>query len=211
VVRAQQLATAQGLAGGEVIAEFRRLQASLQALSAGSRVPLLDLSMPAVKQLSKTQLALFRLAIQKVGYDAKDDLIVLLVQASMHRYLGEEESATPLPQQDLVAASALVLSAVVQTSRETEAAQKQAFALGFAELGQVALSMQMVPADQLDMQKVASALAVLATQGISERRKFVRASGVAMLYDNKAEAKEIEILRAVADTLGITFGTGIRA
>ena len=210
-LRAQQLATAQGLAGGEVLAELRRLNPSLQALSAGSRVPLLDLSMPAVKQLSKTQLALFRLAIQKVGYDAKDGLIVLLVQASMHRYLGEEEPATPLPQQDLVAASALVLSAVVQTSRETEAEQKQAFALGFAELGQVALSMQMVPADQVDMQKVASAFAVLATQGISERRKFVRACGVAMLYDNKAEAKEIEILRAVADTLGITFGTGIRA
>jgi Zn-dependent protease with chaperone function len=210
-LRAQQLATAQGLAGGEVLAELRRLNPSLQALSAGSRVPLLDLSMPAVKQLSKAQLALFRLAIQKVGYDAKDGLIVLLVQASMHRYLGEEESATPLPRQDLVAASALVLSAVVQTSRETEAAQKQAFALGVAELGQVALSKQMIPADQVAMQKVDEALAMLATQSIFERRKFVRACGVAMLHDYEAEAKEIEILRAVADTLGITFATGFRA
>jgi hypothetical protein len=167
--------------------------------------------MPAVKQLSKAQLALFRLAIQKVGYDAKDGLIVLLVQASMHRYLGEEESATPLPRQDLVAASALVLSAVVQTSRETEAAQKQAFALGVAELGQVALSKQMIPADQVAMQKVDEALAMLATQSIFERRKFVRACGVAMLHDYEAEAKEIEIFRAVADTLGITFATGFRA
>jgi len=210
-LRAQQLATAQGLAGGEVLAELRRLNPSLQALSAGSRVPLLDLSMPAVKQLSKTQLALFRLAIQKVGYDAKDGLIVLLVQASMHRYLDDVGRSGPPPLVGLSVSYALVLSAVVRTSRETAQAQQEAFALGVAELARPDLSTTILPESEVDLQKVDEALAVIAAQSVFERRRFVRACGVAMLHDDVAEAAEIEILRAVADTLGITFATGIRA
>ena len=41
------------------------------------------------------------------------------------------------------------------------------------------------------------------------RRKFVRACGIAMLNDGQAEAPEVEIVRAVGDSLGITFATGV--
>jgi hypothetical protein len=208
-LRAQQLQTARGLAGGEVIAEALRLAPLLAALPAGSRLPLLDLSMPALRQLSKAQLALFRLAIQKVGYDANDGLIVLLVQASMRRYLGEDKS--PPPVVGLSASYALVLSAVVYTSSETPSAQHEAFALGVAELARPDLASTILPAEAVDLQKVDESLMVIAAQSVFERRRFVRACGVAMLHDDVAEAAEIEILRAVADTLGITFATGIRA
>jgi hypothetical protein len=52
-------------------------------------------------------------------------------------------------------------------------------------------------------------LAVIAGQSVYDRRKFVRACGVAMLNDAKAEPAEIEIVRAVGDSLGISFATGI--
>jgi len=210
-LRAQQLQTARGLAGGEVIAEALRLAPLLQALPAGSRLPLLDLSMPALRQLSKAQLALFRLAIQKVGFDANDGLIVLLVQASMRRYLDDAGRSGPPPLVGLSVSYALVLSAVVRTSRETAQAQQEAFALGVAELARPDLSTTILAESDVDLQKVDEALTVIAAQSVFERRRFVRACGVAMLHDDVAEAAEIEILRAVADTLGITFATGIRA
>ena len=210
-LRAQQLQTAQGLAGGEVIAEALRLAPLLQALPAGSRLPLLDLSMPALRQLSKAQLALFRLAIQKVGFDANDGLIVLLVQASMRRHLDDAGRSGPPPLVGLSVSYALVLSAVVRTSRETAQAQQEAFALGVAELARPDLSTTILAESDVDLQKVDEALTVIAAQSVFERRRFVRACGVAMLHDDVAEAAEIEILRAVADTLGITFATGIRA
>jgi len=210
-LRAQQLQTARGLAGGEVIAEALRLAPLLAALPAGSRLPLLDLSMPALRQLSKAQLALFRLAIQKVGFDANDGLIVLLVQASMRRYLDDAGRSGPPPLVGLSVSYALVLSAVVRTSRETAQAQQEAFALGVAELARPDLSTTILAESDVDLQKVDEALAVIAAQSVFERRRFVRACGVAMLHDDVAEAAEIEILRAVADTLGITFATGIRA
>ena len=210
-LRAQQLQTARGLAGGEVIAEALRLAPLLQALPAGSRLPLLDLSMPALRQLSKAQLALFRLAIQKVGFDANDGLIVLLVQASMRRYLDDVGRSGPPPLVGVSASYALVLSAVVRTSRETAQAQQEAFALGVAELARPDLATTILPESEVDLQKVDEAMAVIAAQSVFERRRFVRACGVAMLHDDVAEAAEIEILRAVADTLGITFATGLRA
>ena len=206
--RAAQLAQAEALAGGEVVKEARRLDALLRAVPAGSRVALLDLSMPALRQLSPVQVAAFRMALEHAGYEAEDGLIVLLIQASMRRYLSAEKNPPSRPG-DLAAACGLVLSAVVQTSGEDSAAQGRAYVLGAGVLGLFGLSPTMVPPAEVDLQKVDDALAVIAGQSVYDRRKFVRACGVAMLNDGKAEPAEIEIVRAVGDSLGISFATGV--
>jgi Zn-dependent protease with chaperone function len=207
-LRSAQLAQARGLAGGEVSREAEKFEPQLRALPAGSRVPLLDLAMPALRQLSAEQEALFRLAIEKVGYDAEDGLIVLLIQASMRRYLSKDKN--PVSRDgDLPAACGLVLSAVVRTSSEAPEAQARAYQLGAGGLGLPGLAPALLGADQIDLQKVDDALAVIAGQSVYDRRKFVRACGVAMLNDGRAEPAEVEIVRAVADSLGITFATGI--
>ncbi len=208
--RAAQLAQAEPLAGGEVVREARRLDALLRAVPAGSRVALLDLSMPALRQLSPAQVAAFRTALERAGYEAEDGLIVLLIQASMRRYLSSDKNP-PARQGDLAAACGLVLSAVVQTSGEDAAAQARAYALGAGVLTMPDLPRVMVPAAQVDLARVDEALAVIAGQTVPARRKFVRAIGTAMLHDGRAEPAEVEIVRAVADSLGISFATGIKA
>lgn len=210
LLRANQLRQAAGLAGGEVAREAERFEGLLRSLPAGTRVPLLDLSMPALRQLSSEQQAAFRLALEKVGYDADDGLIVLLIQASMRRYLSRE--AQPASRVgDLPAACQLVLSAVVRTSSEDESAQARAYGLGAGVLGLPGLGATLLPSEQLDLQQVDDAIAVIAGQSVYDRRKFVRACGAAMLNDGRAEPAEIEIVRAVADSLGISFATGMKA
>jgi hypothetical protein len=207
-MRSAQLEKARGLAGGEVVREAARFEPLLQDLPAGSRVPLLDLSMPALRQLSREQEAAFRLAIAQVGYDAEDGLIVLLIQASMRRYLSKEKNP-PSRAGDLPAACGLVLSAVVRTSSESPEAQARAYQLGAGVFGLLGLTDSLLDAEWIDLQKVDEALAVIAGQSVYDRRKFVHACGVAMLNDGKAEEAEIEIVRAVADSLGISFATGV--
>ena len=209
-MRSAQLEKARGLAGGEVAREASRFESVLRGLPSGSRVPLLDLSMPALRQLSPEQEALFRLAITQVGYDAEDGLIVLLIQASMRRYLSKEKNPVSRAG-DLAAACGLVLSAVVRTSSESPEAQDRAYQLGAGVLGLPGLSRALLDGEQIDLQKVDDALAVIAGQSVYDRRKFVRACGVAMLNDGKAEEAEIEIVRAVGDSLGISFATGLKA
>jgi Zn-dependent protease with chaperone function len=208
--RAAQLAQAEGLAGGEVVKESRRLDALLRVAPAGSRVALLDLSMPALRQLSPAQVAAFRKALERAGYEAEDGLIVLLIQASMRRYLSTDKNPPSRPG-DLAAACGLVLSAVVQTSGEDAAAQGRAYVLGAGVLGMPNLPAAMVPTAQVDLAKVDEALAVIAGQTVPARRQFVRAIGAAMLHDGRAEPAEVEIVRAVADSLGISFATGLKA
>ena len=209
-MRSAQLEKARGLAGGEVAREASRFESVLRGLPSGSRVPLLDLSMPALRQLSPEQEALFRLAITQVGYDAEDGLIVLLIQASMRRYLSKEKNPVSRAG-DLASACGLVLSAVVRTSSESPEAQDRAYQLGAGVLGLPGLSRALLDGEQIDLQKVDDALAVIAGQSVYDRRKFVRACGVAMLNDGKAEEAEIEIVRAVGDSLGISFSTGMKA
>jgi Zn-dependent protease with chaperone function len=206
--RAAQLAQAEGLAGGEVVKEARRLDALLRGVPAGSRVALLDLSMPALRQLSPAQVAAFRKALERAGYEAEDGLIVLLIQASMRRYLSTEKNPPSRPG-DVAAAYGLVLSAVVQTSGEDPSAQGRAYVLGVGVLGMSGLAPTMVPSPQVDLAKVDEALAVIAGQAVPSRRQFVRAIGAAMLHDGRAEPAEVEIVRAVADSLGISFATGV--
>lgn len=208
VRRSAQLEQARSLAGGEVAREAEKFEAMLRSLPAGARVPLLDLSMPALRQLSRDQQAQFRLALDQVGYDAEDGLIVLLIHASMCRYLSSAKNPPSRPG-DLASAGEVVLSAVVRTSSESPAAQAQAYRYGASVLGLAPLSPVLLPAAAVDLSKVEEALAVLAGQGVAERRKFVRACGAAMLNDERAEPAEIEIVRAVADSLGISFATGI--
>ncbi len=208
-LRAAQLSKARNLAGGEVAREAEKFEPLLRALPAGSRVPLLDLSMPALRQLSAEQQDLFRQAITQVGYEAEDGLIVLLIQASMRRYLSREKNPPSRPG-DLADAYGLVLTAVVRTSGESAEAQARAYRLGAVVLGLPGLDANLLPAEKVDLQKVDEALAVIAGQSVYDRRKFVRACGAAMLHDDRAEPAEVEIVRAVGDSLGISFATGMK-
>ena len=69
------------------------------------------------------------------------------------------------------------------------------------------LSLVMIPAEQVDLAEVESALCVLADKSVIDlqRRKLVYACWTAMLSDAKSEPAEIEIVRAVADSLGVTL------
>ena len=65
--------------------------------------------------------------------------------------------------------------------------------------------------EAVDLAQVDGSLAALLKLSVAERRNFVRACGIAVLSDGRAEPREVEILRAVADSLGISFATGLKA
>ena len=128
----------------------------------------------------------------------------------MRRYLSREKNPPSRPG-DLPDAYGLVLTAVVRTSGESAEAQARAYRLGAVVLGLPGLDANLLPAEKVDLQKVDEALAVIAGQSVYDRRKFVRACGAAMLHDDRAEPAEVEIVRAVGDSLGISFATGLKA
>lgn len=207
--RARQLASLDELAGGEVTRETQRLQPILRALPPGFRVPALDLAMPALRVLSPVQRATFRDALARFSASTEDGLVGLLVQGAVRRYL---ELPSPIAGRDLLTLAQhhrLVLSAVVYASGESDEGHQAAYAKACQSLG-LTLDL-LLPAAAIDLAKVDDSLACLAKLPVPARRDFVRACGVAVLSDGQAEPREVEILRAVADSLGISFATGLKA
>jgi hypothetical protein len=197
------------LAAGEVVKQALTIEPLLTALPAGSRVPLLDLAMPALRQLSATQVSAFRAAIKELSVGTEDGIMVMLIHASMRRYLsvapdalGSQPNAITVPNH-----FARVLSAVVITSSESPMAQQKAYRLGASVLGLEQSMQSMLTSEQVNLDQVQESLSVISGLGVNDRRSFVRACGVAMLNDQHAEPAEIEIVRAVADSLGITFAS----
>jgi len=205
-LREQQLKQAEGLAGGEVVKEARKLAGALRALPPGQRIPLLDVAMPALRQLSSAQVSEFSAAINQVRGEAADGLMSLLIHASMRRYL----SAVPRRAGragDFGTSCALVLAAVVQSSSEGPEAQAAAYLRGNQILGLKQVALGTLPVAPVNLKDVEDALGIIAHPSAPEGwgQKLVNACCAAMLNDGKAEPAEVEMVRAVADTLGIVL------
>ncbi|NBX02008.1 hypothetical protein EBR11_05710, partial [bacterium] len=189
VLRTAQIDSARSLAAGEVVKQTLTIKPLLRALPAGSRVPLLDLAMPALRQLSATQVSAFRAAIKELSVSTEDGMIVMLIHASMRRYLsvapdtlGSQPNVITVPNH-----FARVLSAVVITSSESPMAQQKAYRLGASVLGLEQSMQSMLTPEQVNLDQVQESLGVISGLGVNDRRSFVRACGVAMLNDQQAE------------------------
>jgi len=207
--REQQLTSIVTLAGGEVALEARRLQPVVRALPAGFRLPALDLALPALRVLSPTQRTTFRDALAGFGSSTEDGLVGLLVQGAVRRYL---ELPPPLGQAHGLTMPqhyGFVFSAVVHASSESAEGRQLAYERAADALG-VALD-PLLPSEAVDLAQIDGSLTALLKLSVADRRNFVRACGIAVLSDGRAEPREVEILRAVADSLGISFATGLKA
>ncbi|MFM9001523.1 MAG: M48 family metallopeptidase [Opitutia bacterium] len=203
-VRERQLRSVAGLAGGEVEREARRLEPFVRALPPGTRLPLLDLALPTLRQLSADQRETIRTDVAAAASLSQDGLLQVLLQSALRRHLGLPPpiSADAGP---VTAHYGTVLSALVHASAQDRAGKETAYARACASLrgvGVPALGAAPGPAD------VDASLASLLRLGVPARREFVRACGVAMLHDGRAEPAEVEMVRAVGDSLGIAFPTG---
>ena len=208
-LRRRQLASISVLAAGEVARQVERVEPLLRSLPAGARVPVLDLAMPALRQLSPAQRAQFGQVIRQAGVSTEDGLLVLLIDATMRRYL--DQAPAEVPSVEPATAMGLVLSAVVGTSGESAEGRRLAYQRGLDSLQLRRAVPPLIEESALDLGQVQQALDGLLALGVAERRAFVRACGLAMLNDGVAEPREVEIVRAVADSLGISFATGLKA
>lgn len=202
--RERQLAVIRGLVDGEVEREILRLAPLVAALPEGRRIPLLDLAMPALGELTPDQRGQVLAALDATGVAAADGLMGLLLRGSARRHLSP---ADPPGLRVPSAAEAdahrrLVLSAVVSMSLQDAPARRQAHAGACRLLG---VDPGAGPVESPDLAVVAASLGALRGLPVPARRDIVRACGVAMLSDGRAEPREVEIVRAVADLLGISF------
>jgi Zn-dependent protease with chaperone function len=187
-----------------VFDETQRLIPSVAALRREARLPLIDIAMPALKQLSPAQYPVFRENVRRlVAADNKIDVFEYVLQRTILRRLEpqfdksvgrqpiEFYALKPLAQACEDTLSALAAAGTDDPKEAARAATMAAVRIG--------MSIDYRPNTSLDA--VDRALGQLAKASPAVKRRVIEACIVCVAADGKATIEEVELLRAVSDAL----------
>ncbi|MCB0334194.1 MAG: M48 family metalloprotease, partial [Bdellovibrionales bacterium] len=188
----------------EIMTHLEKLEESTTQLSTSIRLPLIDLCLPTLKQLSQREYDKFQHHLKTL---VQSDGAVSLFEYMLHHILERHvtRSTTPLSETkssltQQAHAAAEIISMLAYVGHHSETTQREAFSKGLTRLG-VKGSHSHTPQEP-SLDKLDSALRILwsADEGIKERT--IRAAVATINSDGKVTEEEAEILRTVGDALG---------
>ncbi|MEX0618680.1 MAG: M48 family metallopeptidase [Pseudohongiellaceae bacterium] len=206
VVRGQQLDFLRAEADAGVYEELARLLPLLQDLEPDLRLPLINLALTSLRQLSLTQYQLFRRNYVKlVELDQKIGLFEWALQKIVFHHLDVVFGGKAVPslgRRELGhcgEACAVVFSLLVYASTQQGISEAEAFDSARVRVGSPKIGL--ISRDKLNFNDLNAALERL--KGIKPLQKplLLKACAAAIAADRNINPLEIELLRAVAETL----------
>ena len=200
--RQQQREMLQQIAHPAVIRELQQLEPQLEQLSVAARLPLLDLCVPALKALVPQQYQVFkRNLIKLLRSDNRVDLWEwALYRVLMHAIEGAPDRhrlSTKKGAQD--DAARFVLAALAHSGHADYLQAKRAYEVGLKTLQ---LTPVPLPAEaQVTLPRLDKAVAIASTLPPLRKPALLKAMAATMAHDGIVQAEEIELLRAIADSL----------
>ena len=199
--REQQLTLLQPLLDAQLLAGLYALEPLLLQLPTGQRLSLVDLAMPALKQLSPEQFSVLRGQMAKL---IRADGRVELLEWTLLRIV-ERNLLPPRPQDgryrlvELQAETQVLLSLLAHEGNVTPFQAQAALTHASAELpfGPLAL----LDAEQSDLAALEAALKCLNQLLPLHKPQLLKAMARCIEHDGEITAAEAELLRAVADIL----------
>lgn len=182
------------------------LKDELSALPLFARLPLLELTIPALQELSAPQYRQFRKAVQSlIAADKKVDLkewvLQRLVMQQLDEYFGLRKR--PTAKHAYLGAvkkeAEIILSLVAYTEHPDAVTAEKAFDAGKSEVGAGAL--QFAQRDQLTLDNLNAAVDELEKLKPLLKPRILKACAACIMYDTKASIRGQELLRTIASTL----------
>jgi len=208
--RAAQLARLAAHPQRELARWAERIDAVLPAERGALRLPLLDLALPALRGLSPAQYVSFRQLVRDlVAADARVSIFELALERALRRHLAPHFGETEPARVDTyslvgrVEEVSRLLSAVADAAHADPQATESAFVAGAASLARHGLSLQLVDAEDRSPERLGEALDALARVALPWKRRLVDAAALAAAHDDRLDPEEAELLRALADGLGV--------
>jgi Zn-dependent protease with chaperone function len=169
----------------------------------------MDLCLPALRNLSSAQYAAFRENVRRlVACDGKVDLFEFVMHQALVRHVDHffTKSAGPTVRYrspvPLLPDISVVLSALAWFADEAPATRDAAYAAGVAALMLNPEAFPMARTDACDFPAVETALEHLAEADPPTKQKIFNACAQAVRHDGVVRPREAALLRAVADVLG---------
>jgi hypothetical protein len=207
--RAHQLAELAERTESGMVAELERLLPEIDELDAGHFLPLADLAVRALRQLSAEQYDTFRANLEwLVEADQQIDLFEYMLQRMVVRHLDPHFRAVKKPPlqyyalKPLLAECAILLSGLARIGQDTEGAAEAAFRRGAANLMSDP-ELQFLPLTECNLLQLDAAINEVAQASAPLKQQILTALIAAAASDGQLQRREAELLRAMADAWGI--------
>jgi Zn-dependent protease with chaperone function/uncharacterized tellurite resistance protein B-like protein len=181
----------------------------IEPIATHAKLPLVDLALPALRQLSRDQYQQFSKAIQElIEADNEIDLFEYVLQKVVLRHLDPHFNGARKPiiqyysLKPLAQDCAVLLSGLARLGEEVPEKVAAAFQQGAQPLSYAAqVELALVPAEQCDLSQVDAALNRLAQAAPQIKKNLLNACAQTVAADGLIQETEAEMLRAIADTL----------
>jgi Zn-dependent protease with chaperone function len=207
-VRERQLGQLKASAEPRDFEETLRLAGPVGELSDAARLPLVDLTLPALRQMSPAQHQVFRAQVQALIHaDNTVSLFEYTLHCVLKRYLDMDfnrvrPTVRYTRRSEVAAPLAVVLSGVAWEGADNEAAAEAAFAAGMRlYAGGTGPASGLLPPTRCHAQAFDDALQALALAAPAIKRQVVAACVACVQADQQVTVREGELLRAVCATL----------
>jgi Zn-dependent protease with chaperone function len=186
-------------------AETQRLQPLVAPLGASARLPLFDLSIPALRMASMQQRESLLAIVDAV---ARADDTLTLPEAILARLLSAHLSGRTAPSASIYAmrpllpSLSIVLTLLARYGADGDAGAREAFAVGCGKLLTDGQGLAFLPADKVASADLDRALDALAAASVGIKRRILNACAWCVAADGSVSTREAELLRLIADSLG---------
>ena len=205
-VRARQLKQLQDHADAGVYALTLRLMPEMDRLDVKYRLPVLDIAMPALKQLSLSQYKSFKGNLTAlIEMDSRVDLLEWSLQKILFSHLDAQFfKVAPMKARysdpgQVRKEVELVLSVIARAGAENQSDMEQAFGAAAQALGLSGLAL--LAKDQIKVSDLDLALGELERLKPLAKSRFLKACVAGVVRDQRVSALEVELLRAFASAL----------
>jgi Zn-dependent protease with chaperone function len=192
-----------------VATEARRLLPDLRRLAPAARLPLFELSLPALRQLSPRQFDEFERTVRAlIEADAAIDLFEYATLKMVGRHLTPRFRKTRRPPvlyyslTPLHGDCAVLLASLAALDTDDPATIRAAYAAGLAVLKLAPEQYPLPDPPRADLPAVDAALNRLTRVSLPLRRQILQACAATVAHNGRLVGREAELFRAIADTFG---------
>ena len=177
-------------------------------IASRARLPLVNLALPALRQLRPDEFEQFSQTLQwLIESDEQIEIFEFVLQKIVRRHLASQSGETrPTSVQydtlkPLVRDCSVVLSALANVSSRNAGEVEKAFRTGAPHLGAKADGLQLLPRAECGLEQLDTALDRLALAAPQIKKNVIEACVQVVGADGLIQEREAELLRAIADTL----------
>ena len=170
-----------------------------------TKLPLVEISFPALRRLPKEDQNKFLKAVHDLVHSDKQiDLFEFALQKMLRRHLQPAKASTLrfTRIKPLGPACSILLSTLAHAGHDTEEETKKAFRQGGMALGLPADDLELLKLADCSFERIENALDEVAAASNDIKNLVLNACLHAAASDGTMRIKEVELLRAIADALG---------